>query len=75
MAGDPTNVGHAGEFIVGVYIEDVFDGQGGAEEVSAGGVDDALGLSGRTGCLEKGLLLLGHETFVWGGGDQSLVVF
>ena len=46
MACDPTNVGHAGEFIVGVHIEDVFDGEGGAEEVSAGGVDAALGLSG-----------------------------
>ena len=51
MAGDPTNVGHAGEFIVGVHIEDVFDGQGGAEEVSAGGVDDALGFARRAGGL------------------------
>ena len=46
MTSDPANVGHAGEFIVGVDIKDVFDGESGAEEVSPGGVDDTLGLSG-----------------------------
>jgi hypothetical protein len=48
VACDPANISHAGEFVVGVYIEDIFYSQGGAQEVSSGSVDDTLGLSGGT---------------------------
>lgn len=51
MASDPTNVSHAGEAVILVDIEDVFDGESGAEEVPASGVYDTLGLSGGSGRL------------------------
>ena len=53
MASDPANVSHAGELVVWVDIEDVFDGQGSTEEVSSGGMDDALGLASRSGGLRS----------------------
>lgn len=42
MAYDPANINHAGEAVIGVDVDDVFDGEGSAEEVTAGGVDDTL---------------------------------
>jgi len=42
MTGDPAYVCHAGETVVIVDVEDVFDGDGCAEEVATGGVDDTL---------------------------------
>ena len=46
MTSNPTNVGHACELVVRVYIEDIFDGQGGTEEVSTSGMNDTLRLPG-----------------------------
>lgn len=43
----PADVGHAREFVSGVDIEDVFDCESGAEQVTTGGVDDTLRLAGR----------------------------
>lgn len=51
MAGNPADVGHAGEAVFRVDVEDVLDGESGAQEVASGGVDDALGLSSGTGSL------------------------
>jgi hypothetical protein len=48
VASDPTDIGHAGELVLGVDIKDILDGQGSAEEVTTSGVDDTLGLAGRT---------------------------
>ncbi len=47
MTCDPVDVGHAGESVVVVDVEGVFDGHSGAEEVSTSRVDDALGFAGR----------------------------
>lgn len=52
VASDPTNVGHAGEAVFRMNVEDVLDGESGAQEVASGGVDDALGLASGTGSLE-----------------------
>ena len=48
VAGNPTNVRHASELVVGVDIEDVFDGERGTQKVPAGGVNDTLGLARRS---------------------------
>ena len=48
MTGDPADVGHAGEAVIWVDVEDVLDGESGAQEVATGGVDDALGLASRS---------------------------
>jgi hypothetical protein len=53
MPRNPPDVRHAREAVTLVYVEDVLDGERGAEEVSARGVHDALGLPGRAGGLEK----------------------
>jgi hypothetical protein len=46
VACDPADVSHAGKAVVGVDIEDVFDGEGAAEEVPGCGVHDAFGFAG-----------------------------
>jgi hypothetical protein len=51
VASDPADVGHAGESVIRVDIEDILDGQGGTQKVPSGRVDDTLGLSGRAGGL------------------------
>ena len=51
VSGDPANVSHAPEAIVGVDIENVLDSQRSGEEVTSGGVHDSFGLSGRSRCL------------------------
>ena len=55
MTGDPANVGHARKLVVWVHIEDVLDGERGAQEVATSGVDDALGLTRRARGLEAGV--------------------
>lgn len=47
----PTDVGHASKFISGMDVEDVLDCERCAEKVSAGGVDDTLGLASGAGSL------------------------
>lgn len=51
---DPSDVGHAGEAVSWVDIEDVFDSQCSPEEITTGGVDNTLWLSGRSGGLREG---------------------
>lgn len=53
VAGNPADVGHAGEAVFRMDIENVLDGEGGAEEVAASGVDDTLGLAGGAGSLKQ----------------------
>jgi len=45
VTSDPTDIGHTGEPVLGVDIENVLEGQGSAEEVTTGGVDDTLWLA------------------------------
>ena len=47
MARNPSNVGHACETIAGVDVKDVFDSQGGTEQIATGGVNDTFGLASR----------------------------
>jgi hypothetical protein len=51
MPRNPAHIRHAREAVAGVHVEYVFDGGRGAEEVSARGVHDALGIAGRAGGL------------------------
>lgn len=53
MASNPPDISHAGEFITRMDIKDILDCQRGANEVATAGVDDALGLSGRTRGLKR----------------------
>ena len=53
MTGDPTDISHAGELVLGVDIENVFEGQGSSEEITSSGVNDTLWLaSGSRGLNE-----------------------
>ena len=55
MTGDPADIGHAGELVLGVDIEDVLEGQGSSEKVTTGGVNNTLWLaSGSRGLRKSG---------------------
>lgn len=51
VSGDPADVSHASEAVVGVDIENVLERERSREEVASGGVHDSFGLSGRSRCL------------------------
>jgi hypothetical protein len=52
VTGDPADISHACESIVGMDIENVFHGQGRAEKVSAGGMHDAFWFASGSGSLQ-----------------------
>jgi len=52
VASDPTNVSHAGKFVVRVDIENVFYSEGGAKKVSTSGMNNALWFSCGSGSLD-----------------------
>ena len=62
VAGDPADVSHASEAVVGVDVEYVFNGEGSAKEVPRRGVDDTLGLSGRARGLKKDIKDIHQDT-------------
>lgn len=51
VASDPTNVRHTGEPVFRVNVKDILDGHSRTKEITSGGVDDTLRLTGRTGSL------------------------
>lgn len=53
MAGDPTDIGHACEPVLGMDIEDVLYSQGGSKEITSGCVDDTLWLASGSGGLDS----------------------
>jgi len=54
VTGDPADIGHTSKPVLGVDIENVLEGQGSAEKVTPGGVDDTLWLaSGPRGLKES----------------------
>jgi len=53
VAGNPANIGHTGELVLRVDIEDVLDGQGGSEKVTGGGVDNAFWFAGGSRGLKE----------------------
>src|SRR5262249_3700653 len=59
VAGNPADVGSAPVDVVVVQIEDPLVGRADAGEITAGRVDDALGLAGRTRSVEEGEQILG----------------
>ena len=63
VAGDPADIGGAPIDILIAHVEDVFAGGIGAGEVTAGGVQDALGLPGGARGVEDEKRVLGIETF------------
>lgn len=52
VSGDPADIGHAGEPVIGMEIEDILDGQRCAEYVPSRRVYDTLRLSRGTGGLQ-----------------------
>ena len=59
VARDPTDVGGAPVDVALVIVEDILVGHRGKDEISAGGVDDALGRAGRAGGVEDEQRILG----------------
>ena len=59
VARDPADVGGAPVDILIVQIEDVFGGDIRPDHVAAGGVDDSLGLAGRSAGVEDEKRVLG----------------
>lgn len=53
VTGNPTNIGHAAEPILGVDIEDVLDGQGGSEKVTSSGMDNTFWFASGTRGLKR----------------------
>ena len=53
MTGDPADIGHAGELVLGVNIKDILEGQGSSEKVTTSGVNDTLWLASGSRGLEK----------------------
>lgn len=51
MTGDPADIGHASEAIIWMDVEDVLDGESGAQQVSTSSVDNTLGLASRSRSL------------------------
>ncbi len=76
MPGDPADVGGAPVNIVVAHVEDVFAGRIGAGEVAARGVEDALGLPGRSRGVENEKRVLGIKGLglVFRGSGGDLVV-
>ena len=58
MTGDPADVGHAGEPILGVDVEDVLEGEGSSEEIATSGMDNTFWFSGRSRGLKKSRLVV-----------------
>jgi hypothetical protein len=50
---DPTHISHAGELVIRMNIEYIFDGQGSTQKISSCGVNHTLGLSGRSRGLKR----------------------
>ena len=51
MTGDPAEVSHAAEAVVGVDVEGILHGQGSAEEETTDGMHDTLRLASGAGSL------------------------
>lgn len=58
MPGNPSNIGHTGKSVVGVGVKDVFEGEGGTEEVTTSAVDNTFRHTSGT----RGLCGLSTET-------------
>lgn len=56
MTGDPADVGHTGEPVLKVDVEDVLEGEGSPEEVATSGVDNTFWFSSRSRGLKKSRL-------------------
>ena len=72
MPGDPADVGGAPEDVLVLQVEDVLGGRGDVGEVAAGGVDDALGLSGGARGVEDEEQVLGVHRLGRAGGGLGL---
>jgi len=68
VAGDPADVGRAPVDVFVAQVEDVLGGDVGLDGVSAGGVDQALGLAGGSGGVEDVERIFRVE---WLGGAEG----
>jgi len=53
VTSNPANIGHAGELVLRVDIEDVLDGQGGSKKVTGSGVDNTFWFTSGSRCLKE----------------------
>lgn len=62
VTSDPSDVGHAGELVSRVDVEDVLDRESSSEQVTSSGVDDSLGLSSASrGVKDEQGILSAHD--------------
>ena len=61
VAGDPADIGHTSELVLGMDIEDVLEGQGSSEEVTSSGVNDTLWLAGGPRGLKEVKIAIRYE--------------
>jgi hypothetical protein len=59
VTGDPADVGRAPEHVLVAQVEHQLGGVGGADQVAAGGVQDALGLAGGAAGVQREQRVLG----------------
>ncbi len=72
VAGDPADVGGAPVDVVLAQVEDHLGRRVGADQIAAGGVDDALRLSGRAGGVEDVEHVLGVHRLGLARGRRAL---
>jgi len=53
VTGDPADIGHTSEPILGVDIENVLDGQGSSKKVTSSGVDNTFWFASGTRGLTR----------------------
>jgi hypothetical protein len=58
VTGNPANIGHASELVLGMDVKDVLDGQGGSDKVTSSGVNNTFWFTGRSRGLKEPRLVV-----------------
>ena len=72
MAGDPADIGGAKVDVIGMVIEDVFEGGGRIQHVAGGGVEHSFRFSGAAARVKHEERSLRVELSRGEGGEQRL---
>ena len=64
MTGNPADIGHASEPVLGVDIEDVLDGQGSSKKITSSGVNNTLRFSSGARGLKKSKFTVRYSCWI-----------